>query len=135
MGTLNLNIEYLTYTKTEYLKDFDCYGCKVPFNDQDISDSNFILGVSDYANEIIKEGGNPFDQRPVCYKVIMCLKGAEHKNCPDVERCEECFNRYRKEEMRQSARDKKWYCLKTCWADHAELRRDAVPVKKKGGNK
>ncbi|CAG8489872.1 13546_t:CDS:2 [Gigaspora margarita] len=102
MGTLNLNIEYLTYTKTEYLKDFDCYGCKVPFSDQDLNDNNFILGVSDYR--------------------------AEHKNCPDVERCEECFSRYRKEEMRQSAKDKNWYCLKTCWADHAELRRDAEEI-------
>lgn len=131
MGTINLNIEYLTYSNKQHLKDFDCYGCKVPFNDKDLEDENFILGVSDYANNIIREGGTPWDQRTKLYKVVMWLKGAEHKNCPSVERCEDCMTRYRTEDMRQSAKDKEWYCLKTCWQDHAETRRDAVPSKRK----
>ena len=93
MGALNLNIEYLTYSKAEHLKDFDCYGCRVSFNDKDIAESNFVLSVSDYNNEIEKEGGTYLDQRQPFYSVVMWLKGAEHKNCPTVERCEDCWVR------------------------------------------
>jgi hypothetical protein len=58
MTTINLNIEYLTYSNAEHLKDFDCCGCQVPFNDLDLQEGNYILGVSD-CNEITKEGGTP----------------------------------------------------------------------------
>ena len=58
MGTINLNIDYLTYSNREYLKDFDCYGCKTYLNDQDLTDGNYILGINP-AGDIKREGGTP----------------------------------------------------------------------------
>jgi hypothetical protein len=44
-----------TFQKDDYLKDFSCVGCQQYLSEQDISQSNYRLYVSDYANEVDKE--------------------------------------------------------------------------------
>lgn len=107
MGILNLNIEYLTFSKKEILKDFDCYNCKVQFDNKDLGENNFIVGVDDNASELKKEGGTYLDQRQPFYTAILQVKGGKHKNCPSVERCEECLTRKRTDNMRKLPADNK----------------------------
>ncbi len=45
-----------------YLKEFTCVNCQKPINDHDLTQKNYTLGISDYANEIIQipnARGNP----------------------------------------------------------------------------
>jgi len=44
-----------TFAKTDYLKEFSCIGCQHYLTEQEISQGNYRLYVSDYANEVGKE--------------------------------------------------------------------------------
>ncbi|RHZ35782.1 hypothetical protein [endosymbiont GvMRE of Glomus versiforme] len=84
MGTINLDIKYLTFQKKEILKDFDCVDCRTGITDKDIEDNNFILGVSDYANEITKDEEKNWLRNKPIYGVSLWLKIVEHKECPEL---------------------------------------------------
>ncbi|RHZ36126.1 hypothetical protein [endosymbiont GvMRE of Glomus versiforme] len=43
-----------TFEKNHYLKDFQCPQCRQPITEQDITEKNYQLWVSDYANEVEK---------------------------------------------------------------------------------
>ena len=42
------------FEKDQYLKDFQCPQCRQPISEQDIKQKNYMLWVSDYANEVSK---------------------------------------------------------------------------------
>jgi len=44
-----------TFQKDDYLKEFSCAYCQHYLTEQDISQGNYRLYVSDYANELEKE--------------------------------------------------------------------------------
>jgi hypothetical protein len=44
-----------TFQKDDYLQDFSCGICQHYLSEKDISQSNYRLYVSDYANEVDKE--------------------------------------------------------------------------------
>ena len=44
-----------TFNKSDYLKEFSCVYCQHYLTEQDISQGNYRLYVSDYANEVDKE--------------------------------------------------------------------------------
>jgi len=44
-----------TFAKTDYLQEFCCGFCQQYLTEQDISQGNYHLYVSDYANEVDKE--------------------------------------------------------------------------------
>lgn len=44
-----------TFNKSDYLKEFSCVGCQQYITEQDISQGNYRLYVSDYANDVDKE--------------------------------------------------------------------------------
>ena len=54
MSTVELKFEG-TLESSNYLKDFQCANCNNYITDQDISENNYQLLVSDYANEVKKE--------------------------------------------------------------------------------
>ncbi|CAG8472666.1 11207_t:CDS:2 [Ambispora gerdemannii] len=74
--------------KNKILKDFDCYNCKVQFDNNDLAENNFIVGVDDNASELKKEGGTYLDQRQPFYTAILQVKGGKHKNCPIRPNCD-----------------------------------------------
>jgi len=43
------------FEKSNYLKDFKCPHCNCYLTEQDITEKNYQLWVSDYANEITKD--------------------------------------------------------------------------------
>ena len=44
-----------TFQKDDYLKDFSCGYCQQYLSEKDISQGNYRLYVSDYANDLSKE--------------------------------------------------------------------------------
>jgi hypothetical protein len=44
-----------TFAKVDYLKEFSCGYCQHYLTEQDISQGNYRLYVSDYANDLQKE--------------------------------------------------------------------------------
>jgi len=44
-----------TFNKSDYLKDFSCGHCQQYLSEKDISQGNYRLYVSDYANDLSKE--------------------------------------------------------------------------------
>jgi hypothetical protein len=53
MGAVELKFNG-TFAKDQYLKDFRCPQCQQAISEQDISEKNYQLWVSDYANEVSK---------------------------------------------------------------------------------
>ncbi|MEG7979014.1 MAG: hypothetical protein NY202_03835 [Mollicutes bacterium UO1] len=43
------------FQKDDYLQEFSCIGCQQYLSEKDISQGNYRLYVSDYANEVDKE--------------------------------------------------------------------------------
>lgn len=83
MGSLELKLNsLLTFEKSHYLKEFQCLNCQQSFTDSDISESNYTLWVSDYANELSKD--NHFDLTQ--YNLTFWLKSVEHEICPELEK-------------------------------------------------
>jgi len=54
MGAVELKFQG-TFNKSDYLKEFSCAYCQHYLTEQDISQSNYRLYVSDYANDLNKE--------------------------------------------------------------------------------
>ena len=54
MSAVELKFEG-TLESSSYLKDFECANCDKFITDTDISENNYRLLVSDYANEVKKE--------------------------------------------------------------------------------
>ena len=54
MSAIELKFEGILESSS-YLKDFQCSSCNHYISDQDISENNYKLLVSDYANEVKKE--------------------------------------------------------------------------------
>ena len=54
MGTTLLRFDGLL-ANSQFLKDFSCPNCQQSITEQDLEQKNYVLGVSDYANEINKE--------------------------------------------------------------------------------
>jgi len=54
-----------TFNKSDYLTEFSCVGCQQYLTEYDISQGNYRLYVSDYANEVDKE--EFFSERLGCY--------------------------------------------------------------------
>ena len=53
MSAVELKFEG-SFESSNYLKDFECCNCDKFITDNDISESNYRLLVSDYANEVKK---------------------------------------------------------------------------------
>jgi len=50
---MNITLKFLgNLNHLNYLKDFSCSNCHQPFTDHDLNQKNYLLGISDYANEI-----------------------------------------------------------------------------------
>jgi len=54
MASIELKF-FRTFTKSDYLQDFSCGCCQRYLSQQDISQGNYRLYVSDYANKVSKE--------------------------------------------------------------------------------
>jgi len=86
MGTTLLKFDGLL-ANSQFLKDFTCPNCQQPITEQAIQAKNYVLGVSDYANEISKEllFSSKLSQGQPFYSLIFWLKGVEHEECPEGE--------------------------------------------------
>ena len=85
MGAVELKFEGFL-AKNHYLQDFQCPHCQQFISEPDIAKKNYMLWVSDYANEVSKEHslGSTY------YGLSFWLKSVEHQDCPDTETCERC---------------------------------------------
>ncbi len=85
MGAVELKFSGF-FEKYDYLKDFQCPQCRQYISEEDIEKKNYMLWVSDYANELTKERslGSTY------YGLSFWLRLVEHQNCPDTETCEKC---------------------------------------------
>ena len=74
-----------TFNKSDYLKDFSCGICQQYITEQDISQNNYRLWVSDYANEVSKEEflSERSGQYLTVYSLNFWLKFVEHLECPE----------------------------------------------------
>jgi hypothetical protein len=74
-----------TFNNSDYLKEFSCGSCQHYLTEQDISQGNYRLYVSDYANEISQE--EYFSQRLgrslTTYGLNFWLKAVGHLECPE----------------------------------------------------
>ena len=74
-----------TFNKSDYLKDFFCIGCQHYLTEQDISQGNYRLYVSDYANEVEKNSffSPRLGRSLTAYGLTFWLKAVEHQECPE----------------------------------------------------
>jgi hypothetical protein len=100
-----------TFAKDQVLKDFSCPRCKQPISEQDLSEKNYQLWVSDYANEVEKSEffSDRLNRNLTCYNLTFWLKGVEHEYCPETETCESCYERFLTANMKEFKGD--YYCL------------------------
>ena len=78
MGAVKLKFSG-SFERSQYLKEFCCPYCDKFITDKDISESNYRLWVSDYANEIAKSESALVGS---VYGVEFWLKSVEHLDCP-----------------------------------------------------
>jgi hypothetical protein len=104
------------FDNRELLKDFCCWQCKQPISEQDISEKNYQLWVSDYANDIRKSEffSGRLNRNLTAYSLTFWLKGIEHEYCPETETCEGCYERFLTSTMKEFEGD--YYCLSCCQA-------------------
>lgn len=74
-----------TFNKSDYLKEFSCVGCQQYITEQDISQGNYRLWVSDYANDVDKEEffSARLGRKLTAYGLTFWLKSVEHSECPE----------------------------------------------------
>ena len=110
MGAVELKFDG-TFAKDQVLKDFSCWQCKQAISEQDISQKNYQLWVSDYANDISRSEffANRLGRNLTCYSLTFWLKGVEHEYCPETETCEGCCERKLTATMKEFNGD--YYCL------------------------
>ena len=84
MATIELKFQG-TFNKSDYLKEFSCGHCQQYITEQDISQGNYRLYVSDYANDVDKE--EFFSERLgrylTAYGLNFWLKAVEHLECSE----------------------------------------------------
>ena len=99
------------FDNRELLKDFSCPQCKQVISERDITEKNYQLWVSDYANDISKSEffADRLGRNLTCYSLTFWLKGVEHEICPDTEVCEGCYERFLVTNMKEFNGD--YYCL------------------------
>ena len=73
-----------SFEKSHYLKDWQCPNCDKFITDNDISEKNYSLWVSDYANEVSKDEflSPRLGRNMTAYSLEIWLKGVEHQDCP-----------------------------------------------------
>ena len=83
MGAVELKFEG-SFEKSHYLKDWQCPRCDKFITDVDISENNYRLLVSDYANEITKDEflSPRLGRNMTAYGLEFWLKSVEHQDCP-----------------------------------------------------
>jgi len=74
-----------TFNKSDYLKEFSCGYCQQYITEQDISQGNYRLWVSDYANEVSKEEifSARLGRNLTAYNLTFWLKSIEHLECSE----------------------------------------------------
>ena len=74
-----------TFNKSDYLQEFSCGYCQHYFTEQDISQGNYRLYVSDYANDVDKEEffSERLGRNLTTYGLNFWLKAIEHQECPE----------------------------------------------------
>ena len=110
MGAVELKFDGF-FDNRELLKDFRCSNCQQFISEQDISEKNYQLWVSDYANDISKSEffANRLNRNLTCYNLTFWLKGVEHEQCPEMETCENCCERFLTATMKEFKGN--YYCL------------------------
>ncbi len=74
---MNILLKFLgRLNRIDYLKNFACSTCQKLITDQDLNQKNYLLGISNYANEINQYYNA--QQQPV-YEVRLWLKTIEHQ--------------------------------------------------------
>ena len=68
-----------------FLKDFACVFCQHYLTEYDISQGNYRLYVSDYANEVDKEEifSDRLGRKLTTYGLTFWLKAVEHQECSE----------------------------------------------------
>ena len=84
MATIELKFSG-TFSKADYFKEFSCGFCQQAITEQDISQGNYRLYVSDYANEVDKEVffSARLGRNLTSYGLTFWLKSVEHQECPE----------------------------------------------------
>ena len=74
-----------TFNKSDYLKDFSCGYCQRYLSERDISQGNYRLYVSDYANEVNKDDyfSARLGRNLTTYGLNFWLKAVEHLECSE----------------------------------------------------
>jgi hypothetical protein len=74
-----------TFNKCDYLKEFSCGSCQQTITEQEISQGNYRLYVSDYANEVSKDKffSARLGRNLTSYGLNFWLKSVEHQECPE----------------------------------------------------
>ena len=76
-----------TFNNSDYLQEFSCAYCQQFITEQDISQGNYRLYVSDYANEVDKEEffSARLGRNLTAYGLNFWLKAVGHLECPEGE--------------------------------------------------
>ena len=74
-----------TFQKDNYLQEFTCAYCQHYLTEQDISQGNYRLYVSDYANDLEKEEyfSERLGRHLTTYGLNFWLKAVGHLECPE----------------------------------------------------
>ena len=72
-----------TFNNSDYLQEFSCGSCQCYITEYDISQGNYRLWVSDYANDLEKEEfiSAYSGQKLIVYGLNFWLKAVEHLEC------------------------------------------------------
>ncbi|RHZ35947.1 hypothetical protein [endosymbiont GvMRE of Glomus versiforme] len=91
----------------KHLKEFQCSnpGCGLFIDDKDIETKNYQLWVSDYANDIDKTS---LISGQSCYSLNFWLRAVDHQECPESERCQGCWEKFRMNELK--GKNDNWWC-------------------------
>ena len=105
MGAISKNMNGISFENKDLLKDFQCSNCHLFLDDKDLAEENYSFWFSDYANEITKT----YNQSRPVYGADFWLKGVDHENCPESEKCSNCYSHFRTEEVKEY--EDNYYCL------------------------
>ena len=76
-----------TFTNSDYLQEFCCAYCQQYLTEYDISQGNYRLWVSNYANDLEKEEfiSAYSGRKLIAYGLNFWLKAVEHLECSEGE--------------------------------------------------
>ena len=109
------------------LEGKECPQCQQIFNQQEIDKENYDIWF-DTTNDVkltpmeeLKDDAyyKPFGRTG--YELTIWIRSIEHEDCPNIERCQGCYSKFKREELK--IKESYFYCA-NCQSEHGFIKED-----------